>query len=65
MQIQMKVPFFKLAVSLEHSGKKQTPRKPTQISVDLIQNFRFKFDTAWLVLWSLAQKEKTYYIHFL
>ena len=25
--------------------------------VDLFQNFRFKFDIAWLALWSLAQKE--------
>ena len=31
--------------------------------VDLFQNFRFKFDIAWFVLWSLAQKEVLNLLH--
>ena len=46
--------------SIEHE---QTPRKPTQIRVDLFQNFRFRFDIAWFVLWSLAQKEVINLLH--
>ena len=50
----MKVSFFKLVVSLEQrGGGEQTPKKSTQIRVDLFQNFRFKFDIAWFILWSL------------
>ena len=59
----MKVSFFKLLVSLDHKGKKQTTRKPTQIRVDLFQNFRFKFDIAWFVLRSLAHKEVLNVLH--
>ena len=31
--------------------------------VDLFQNFWFKFDIAWFVLWSLAQKEVLNLLH--
>ena len=31
--------------------------------VDLFQNFSFKFDVAWVVLWSLAQKEVLNLLH--
>ena len=69
MQIQMKVSFFKLVVTLEHGGGGgaggggNKPVEPTQIKVDLSQNFRFKFDIAWFVLWSLAQKEVLNLLH--
>ena len=64
MQIQMKVSFFKLVVSLEQrGGGEQTPTKSTQIRVDLFQNFRFKFDIAWFILRSLAQKEVLNLLH--
>ena len=46
----------KLIISAGQGGKK-TPRKPTQIRVNLLQNFRFKFDITLCVLWSLVQKE--------
>ena len=31
--------------------------------VDLFQNFRFKYDIVWFVLWSLAQKEALNLLH--
>ena len=36
MQIQMKVSFFKLVVTLEHRGGANNPREPTQIRVDFV-----------------------------
>ena len=44
-------------------GGGNKPVEPTQIKVDLSQNFRFKFDIAWFVLWSLAQKEVLNLLH--
>ena len=31
--------------------------------IDLFENFRFKFDIAWFILWSLAQKEVLSVLH--
>ena len=31
--------------------------------IDLFENFRFKFDIAWFILWSLAQKEVLSLLH--
>ena len=38
-------------------GLKRTSRKLTHIRVNFFRNFRFKFDIAWCVSWSLVQKE--------
>ena len=53
---------FKLVVSLEQ-GVIINKRKPSQIRVDLFQNFRFKFDITWFALWPLAQKEVLNLLH--
>ena len=39
------------------SGLKRISRKLTQIGANFFRNFRFKFDIAWCVSWSLVQKE--------
>ena len=47
MQIQMKVSFFKLVISLEQGGKNKPLGSPPRLGLICY----------WFVLWSLAQKE--------
>ena len=44
-------------------GDKNEPLESPPRLADLFQNFLFKFDIAWFVLWSLAQKEVLNLLH--
>ena len=50
--------FFKLMW-----GNKKALENPPRLELILFQNYWFKFDIAWFILWSLAQKEVLKLLH--